>query len=103
MRASLVAATKQGGSLRRTFRETAPWPAAPATLAALRRDGLMSRREGTNAKGHRFIEWTVTDAGREALKPPVRTYRERPLFLARMAGYTTSPARAILDAGEVLD
>jgi hypothetical protein len=110
MREALLEARK--GPLRRVHDGTEgkpPWPAPAASLAALVKHGLLARSERKSKNGNRVQEWTLTDAGREALKPPpAKVVQARPVFLAARpqhikADYTTDPSRALLGAGEVLD
>jgi hypothetical protein len=60
-----------------------PWPAHHSTLAALVGHGLLEHDRRLTKKGHRLEEWTITDAGQDALKPREIVKRDRPLYLAR--------------------
>jgi hypothetical protein len=101
-----------------------PWPAHPATLAALVRHGFLVRTEKRNRRAHRVEEWAITDTGREALNPPPRHRPDRPLYMARcgaiqyrvlpngrwaVAGggsedYTTDPRKSIdVDRGTAVE
>lgn len=75
------------------------WPAHPTTLHALVRRELLAIDERRSGKGYRLQEWTITDAGREVLDPPIRHIQERPLYLARPSAnsgdYTANPHRSI--------
>jgi hypothetical protein len=70
-----------------------PWPAPSASLRALVRRGLLEHRERRNRHGRRVEEWTVTDAGLEALHPPAKVKRDTPRSL-RVPGGSTMPKRA---------
>jgi hypothetical protein len=77
MREALLEARK--GPLRRVHDGTEgkpPWPAPAASLAALVKHGLLVRSERKSKNGNRVQEWTLTDAGREALKPKQVVRRE---------------------------
>ncbi len=71
-----------------------PWPHGPSTLAALTRNGFVTRSERLNRVGHPLTEWTITDKGRDALKPRERLTRDAPLYLARPGSirYRTLPS-----------
>jgi hypothetical protein len=70
MRDTLEQAIRQ--ELRRVH-DTQPgrpaWPAHPSTLAALVRHGLLAYGTRKSKRGHQLDTWTVTQAGRDALKP----------------------------------
>lgn len=75
MRAALQDALR--GSLRRvhdSIEGKPPWPNGhhSATLYALVRHGLLERTETRSRNGHRTDLWTITDAGKQALKPRER-------------------------------
>jgi hypothetical protein len=89
MLAALRAA--QNGPLRRVHdveHGRAPWPAPPASLAALVRQGLLERSSRVSKKNHRIDEWHVTDAGRETLKPRHVAKRD-PVRCLRVPGGST--------------
>lgn len=59
------------------------WPANANTLSALVAHGLLTHDRRRNRKAFWFDEWTISDAGREALLPqPPRFRQDRPLYLA---------------------
>lgn len=90
MRAALQQALRSNGELRRVHDDregSPPWPAHPASLAALVRHGLMEESERRSNKGHRMQLWQITDAGREALDPPKKAQRD---VFRPMGGNTTS-------------
>lgn len=100
MKAALEMAAKQ--EIRRVWDETPglpPWPAPASTLAALVRNGYVERTERLSKAGHRIVGWRATDAGRMALKGPVRVAEERPRYLARpgknRGDYTSDPRHRI--------
>jgi hypothetical protein len=70
MRDALRAARSQ--PLRRVHKPDVPgrppWPAHPASLAALVRRELVIRGAEVSRKGFRMDVWTITDAGVEALE-----------------------------------
>jgi hypothetical protein len=83
MREALTSALR--GSLRRLHDNAPgrpPWPAHPATLAALVARDLLSHDRRRTRKSWWLDEWTITDAGRDALKPREIKARDRPLYLA---------------------
>jgi DNA-binding PadR family transcriptional regulator len=98
MRSALEAASKH--ALRRVHDGPGapPWPAHSASLAALVRRGYLERSQLISRKGHRVDLWTLTDEGREALKPQRLIGSERPVFMARGSGVTSERAMAIDDA-----
>jgi hypothetical protein len=107
MHDALIAAARN--PLRRTHDDTAgapPWPAHPASLAALTRHELLERTELRNRKGFKVTVWAITDLGHETLNPPPRFRPDRPRFICRptrnSGDYTANPARAI-DPLEVMD
>lgn len=125
MRDALRAASKPGGVQRRDTPGPGkpPWPFHHATLYALTNRELVEHDIDLTGTGW-LHTWTITDAGREALKPREIHKVQRPRYLAhdgrpegthleRIAhpgredptdlGYTTRRARAVDDAGEVLD
>jgi len=67
-----------------------PWPAPWQTLYALQRRELIVRTERLSRKGDRVEEWAITEAGREALSPPVVPRRETVRSL-RAPGGSTRP------------
>ena len=98
MRNALHEASRRIEGLRRTFDDKPgrpTWPAAPSTLAALVRHGLLESRELRNRKGYRIQAWFITDTGRRALEPVLVVKRDTPLYLAPGGGYTTNPKRSI--------
>lgn len=76
-----------------------PWPAAPNTLRALLRRGLVELGQIRNRDGWPVTTWTITDTGRAALQPVEIFRTERPLYLARptknSGDYTHDPSRRI--------
>jgi DNA-binding PadR family transcriptional regulator len=97
----------QRGNLRRVHDTEAAWPAAPNTLGALVRHGLLERTETRSLKGRDVTLWSISDAGREALKPPPpKVWEQRAVFMARPSkgtgDYTLDPRRRIDDL-EVVD
>jgi hypothetical protein len=64
----------------------APWPAHHVTLAALVAQGLLEHAEHLTRRGLRLEEWTITDAGRQALEPIVIDRPDRPRYLAPAGG-----------------
>ncbi len=54
-----------------------PWPAPWQTIYALvDRGWLEATTVPKNKRGHKVTTWTITPAGREALEPTRRTYRD---------------------------
>lgn len=86
MRNALEAARRIDG-LRRTHDPTKPgapqWPAHHSTLAALVRREFLTRDDGRNRKGWPRTTWSLTDAGREALKPREVFRVEAPRYMCR--------------------
>jgi hypothetical protein len=79
-----------------------PWPAHPATLAALERHGLISRTGIRNRKGYCVDIWSCTEAGRLVLFPPPRFREDKPEWLSWTGSgsdWTKDPARRA-DDGE---
>jgi hypothetical protein len=82
-----------------------PWPAAPATLRALIRHGLLEQGTARNRDGWPVDTWSITEAGRTALHPPPRERVHRAKFLAHSVtehgylqpAYTDDPSRAMRD------
>lgn len=82
-----------------------PWPAAPATLRALIRHGLLEQGTTRNRDGWPVDTWTITEAGRTVLHPPPRERVHRAKFLAHSVtehgylqpAYTDDPRRAMRD------
>jgi hypothetical protein len=78
MREALAAA--ENAPLRRVHdvaHGQAPWPAHPASIAALVRQGLLEKpRRRISRNGHPIDEWFITEAGCEALKPRQVVRRE---------------------------
>lgn len=109
MRQALVEARR--GPLRRLHDDQPgkpPWPAPPASLAALVSRGLLETGTMRSRKGWHIDTWTITDAGREAIAPPAaRSRPDHPRFLARPTrstpDYTTNPSRAIDNLEPVSD
>ena len=60
-----------------------PWPANPVTLHALVRHELVRLDERLSRQRYRIQEWTITERGREALKPQIRLAPDRPRYLCR--------------------
>jgi hypothetical protein len=88
-----------------------PWPAAPATLRALLRRGLVELGTTRNRDGWPVDTWTITDAGRLVLDPPPRQRVERARFLAHSTSkegylqpaYTDDPRLAMRDDGGAIE
>lgn len=88
-----------------------PWPAAPATLRALIRHGLVEQGTVRNRDGWPVDTWAITDAGRSALHPPPRQRVQRARFLATtltqsgylQPAYTNDPGRALRDEGGAIE
>ena len=98
MRTALQDAARHNEGLRRTFDDKPgrpSWPAAPATLHALTRRGLLETKELRNRRGYRIQAWFITPEGRKALEPVLVVRRDVPLYLAPGGGYTTNPKRSI--------
>jgi hypothetical protein len=98
MRTALQDAAKQ--DLRRVHHDgpgAAHWPAHPASLAALVRRGYLKHTRLRSRKNLAVDVWTVTDAGKDALRPPRLIGSERPVFMARGSGTTSERAMAIDD------
>jgi len=78
-----------------------PWPAPAASLAALVKRALLVKDVRKTKAGDKLEEWTITDDGIEALKPPpVKVRQARPVFLTAKpqhvkADYTSDPTRAM--------
>jgi DNA-binding PadR family transcriptional regulator len=92
----------QASPLRRVLDDkegASPWPAKWQTLRALERRGLLSVSRRLSRAGVPLDEWSITEAGRAALRGPMRVAVERPRFLARptrgSGDYTNNKARAI--------
>lgn len=82
------------------------WPAHPLSIRALEARGYVERSERRSRHGHRMILWTITEAGRMALKGPERSVEERPVYLARPGknrGDYTSDPRHRIDHLETVD
>lgn len=89
----------------------AAWPAHPSTLAALVRHELLARSTRRSKRGHQLDAWTITDAGRAALRPRDIFRREPDLYLTRAVPatalgvaahgeYTTNPEHALCREGD---
>jgi DNA-binding PadR family transcriptional regulator len=107
MRTALNLAT--AGQLRRVHRPgpgRPAWPAPAITLHALVHRGLLATETLRNRHGYPTDVWTITQAGREALKAPRTTAAERPVYLRRpgknAGDYTTDP-RVRIDDIEIID
>lgn len=98
MRDALEAASKH--TLRRvhTGEPGSPaWEHHPGTLRALERRGWLEYSEIRSRQQNRVQLWTITDAGKDALRPPRLVGSERPVFMARGSGTTSERAMAIDD------
>src|SRR4051812_5814616 len=97
MRAALRAARSQ--PLRRVHKPgpgRPAWPAHPNTLAALVRLELVRRDARISRKGYPTDSWTITDAGREALRPHTVVRRRPPLLVAAgWPDFTRDTSRAM--------
>jgi hypothetical protein len=93
------------GELRRVHKPgpgKPPWPAHPATIAALLNRGLLNHSRKPNRHAWPVDTWTLTEAGHEALAPPApRSGRDRVRFLAdrskSLTDYTSDPGKRIDD------
>lgn len=88
---TLKAALK--GELRRQEGEDPP--AHPNTLGSLVRRGLLERSQRFSRHETRMDVWTITDAGRDALKAPELVGTERSVFPAKGGGSTSDWTRAV--------
>ena len=73
MRETLQTA-QANGELRRE--PQGAWPAAPQTIRALERHGLVAVSERRSKRGVLLTVWSITDAGRLVLNPPPRVRRD---------------------------
>lgn len=74
------------------------WKHHPATLHALRKRGWLEYVELRSRQGNLVQQWSVTELGRAALRPPKLVGTEKPVFMARVSGTTSERAMAIDDA-----
>lgn len=83
-----------------------PWPAHPATLAALVGHGLLERSERVSKQSHRLEVWAATDLAVRVLNPAPRQLEQAARYLSRPSrttgDYTSNPARSI-DELEAVD
>src|SRR5512147_496008 len=83
-----------------------PWPAPATTLYALERCELLARARRRSRQGWWLDEWTITDRGREALKPKTPKLRpDRAVYMAhpsQNSGDYTYNRRYAIDDLEVM-
>lgn len=107
MRHALEQARRAGPTGLRRVHDDKPgrpaWPAHPATLAALVRRGHLEHRRVRNRRTWWVDVWTITDTGREALAPSMRTRPDRPLYLQRRVWHGGDYTRNRSDAIDELE